>query len=164
MFVGFRVASTRTQVEAQIWLEQFAGNTDRVDFVILDTQSGDLADDLITVVDGLGLPSLVDTKIVHIYTPTKGNSSGTSGRDGSHKVLRLTKPPRTLKMLQTLVQLRNPLPQVTLPAPEKIVRDKPVEGVGGTRGTPGMKILIAEGDNTRLSTRRQTHPRRHLFR
>jgi len=152
MFVVFRVASTRTQVEAQRWLEQVARNLDRVDFVILDTQSGDLVDDLVTVVDGLGFPSLVDTKIVHIYTPTKGNTSGTSGRDGSHKVLRLTKPPRTLKMLQTLVQLRNPLPQVPLPAPEKIVGDKPVEDIRGTRGFPGTKILIAEGDNPRLST------------
>ena len=163
MFVGFRVASTRSQVEAQTWLEQFARNTDKVDFVILDTQSGDLADDLVTAVDALGFPSLVDTKIVHIYTPTKGNSSGTSGRDGSHKVHRLTKPPRTLKMLQTLVQLKNPPPQVIVPAPEKIGGDKPVEDVGGTRGFPGTKILIAEGKNPGFSNHRQTHPQRYLL-
>ena len=147
MFVGFRVSSARTQLEAQKWLGQFAGNTDRVDFVILDTQSGDLADDLATVVDALGFPSLVDTKIVHIYTPTKGNSSGASGRDGSQKVFRLTKPPRTLKMLQTLVQLRNPPPQVTVPVPEKVVEDKPVEDADGKRDFPGTKILIAEGES-----------------
>ena len=144
-FDGFRVASTRTQVEAQGWLEQFARNTDRVDFVILDTQSGDLADALARAVDALGFPSLVDTKIVHIYTPTKGNSSGTSGRGGSQKVLRLTKPPRTLKMLQTLVQLRHPSPRVTVPVPEKTVEEKFVEDGSDTRGFPGMKILIAEG-------------------
>jgi len=102
MFTGLRVTPTRTQAKAQRWLEQFARNTDRVDFVILDTQFGDLADDLATVVDMLGFPSVVGTKIIHIYTPTKENSSGTSGRDGSQKVLRVTKPPRTLKMLQTL--------------------------------------------------------------
>lgn len=146
MFIGFRVSSTLTQVEAQRWLEQFADNTDRVDFVILDTQSGDLADDLATVVEALGSPSLVDTKIVHIYTPTKGNSSGISGRDGSQKVLRLTKPPRTLRMLQTLVQLRNPSSQVPTPVPERVVA-KPVEDVSNKRDIAGMKILIAEGKN-----------------
>ena len=148
MFVGLRVASTGTQVEAQRWLEQFARNTDRVDFVILDTQSGDLADDLAIVVDALGFSSLVDTKIVHIYTPTKGNSSGTSGRDTSQKVLRLTKPPRTSKMLQILVQLRNPLPHVTVPVPEKSVGSGPVEDANSKRDFTGMKILIAEGEAT----------------
>jgi len=144
MFVGLRVASTRTQAEAQRWLEQFARNTDRVDFVILDTQSGDFADDLAIVVDALGFLSLVDTKIVHIYTPTKGNSSGTSGRDGSQKVLRLTKPPRSFKMLQTLAQLRNPSRQSAVPVPARIVENKPVEDVN-KRSIAGMKILVAEG-------------------
>lgn len=147
MFVGLRVSSTRTQIEAQRWLEQFANNTDRVDFVILDTQSGDLADDLAKVVERLGSPSLLDTKILHIYTPTKGNSSGISGRDGSQKVLRLTKPPRTFKMLQTLVQLRNPTPRISAPVPVRVV-EKPVENVGNKRELAGMKILIAEGERT----------------
>jgi hypothetical protein len=146
MFIGFRVSSTPTQAEAQKWLEQFADNTDRVDFVILDTQSGDLADDLATVVEALGSPSLVGTKIVHIYTPTKGNSSGISGRDGSQKVLRLTKPPRTFKMLQTLVRLRNPLSKLPVSVPERVV-EKPVEDVSNKRDIAGMKILIAEGKN-----------------
>ena len=163
MFVGFRVASTRTKMEAQRWLEQFARNTDRVDFVILDTQSGDHADGLATAVDALGFPSLADTKIVHIYTPTKGNSSGTSGRDGSRKVFRLTKPPRTFKMLQTLVQLKQPSPQATIPAPvpapEKAIEDKPVEEVTSKQNFSGMKILIAEGKKPReLSACRWTHP------
>lgn len=147
MFIGLRVASTRTQAEAQRWLEQFAKDMDRVDFVILDTQSGDPADDLVTVVEALDLPSLVDTRIIQIYTPTKGNSSGTSGRDGSQKVLRLTKPPRTFKVLQTLVQLRDPSPQVTVAVPEKVVTDKPVEDTSSRRDITGMKILIAEGKN-----------------
>jgi hypothetical protein len=147
MFVGLRVSSTRTQVEAQRWLEQFARNVEKVDFVILDTQSGDLADDLATMVNALGLPSLIDTRIIHIYTPTKGNSSGTSGRDGSQMVLRLTKPPRTFKMLQTLVQLRNPSPRVTVPVPERVVENKPVEDPNSKRNLAGMKILIAEGIN-----------------
>jgi len=146
MFVGLRVASTRTQAEAQRWLEQFARNTDRVDFVILDTQSADFADDLAIVVDALGFLSLADTKILHIYTPTKGNSSGTPGRDGSQKVLRLTKPPRTYKMLQILVQLRNPPPKSAVPVPARIVEDKPVEDVN-KRNLAGMKILVAEGKN-----------------
>ena len=145
MFVGFRVASTRTQVEVQRWLEQFARTTDKVDFVILDTQSGELADDLAAAIDALGFPSLVDTKIIHIYTPTKGNSSGISGRDGSQKVFRFTKPPRTLKMLQILVQLRNPSPQATAPVPEKIVGGKLVEDANSKQYFAGMKILIAEG-------------------
>ena len=145
MFVGLRVASTRTQVEVQRWFEQFATNAEKVDFVILDTQSGDLADDLATVVDALDLPSLAETRIIHIYTPTKGNSSGTSWRDGSQKVLRLTKPPRTFKMLQTLVQLRNPLPQVAVP--ERVVEDRPAGDPNNKRVIAGMKILIAEGEN-----------------
>ena len=133
-------------MEAQRWLEQFANNTDRVDFVILDTQSGDPADDLATVVETVGSPSLLDTKIVQIYTPTKRNSSGTSGRDGSQKVLRLTKPPRTFKMLQTLAQLRNPTPQVPTSIPERAV-EKPADDVNSKRDLAGMKILIAEGES-----------------
>jgi len=166
MFTGLRVSSTRTQVEAQRWLEQFARKVERVDFVILDTQSGDLADDLATMVDALGLPSLVDTRIIHIYTPTKGNSSGTSGRDSSQKVLRLTKPPRTFKMLQTLVQLRNPSPQVTVPVPERVVKGKPVEDPNSKRNLAGMKILIAEGNNSVdfHSVGRHDNPHRFLFR
>ena len=165
MFVGLRVASTRTQVEAQRWLEQFARNTDKVDFVILDTQSGDLADDLATVINALGFPSLVGTKIVHIYTPTKGNSSGISGRDGSQKVVRLTKPPRTIKMLQILVELRSPSPQVTVPVPMKIVGGKPAEDANSEQNFTGMKILIAEGKSTVDSQPVDgLIPRRHLFR
>lgn len=146
MFIGFRVSSTRTQVEAQRWLEQFSNTTDRVDFVILDTQSGYLADGLATVVKQLGSPSVPGTKIVHIYTPTKGNSSGTSGRDGSQAVLRLTKPPRTFRLLQTLVQLRNKTSQVHTPIPEEVA-EKPVEDASYKRDVTGMKILIAEGEN-----------------
>lgn len=153
MFVGLRVSSTRTQAEAQRWLEQFASNTDRVDFVILDTQSGNLADDLATVVETLVSPSLLDTRIIHVYTPTKGNSSGTSGRDGSQKILRLTKPPRTSKMLQTLLQLRYPTPQVDAPALERVV-EKPVEDVSNKRELAGMKILIAEGGKPSMEYRR----------
>jgi len=166
MFIGLRVSSTRTQAEAQRWLEQFAGNMERVDFVILDTQSGDLADGLVTMVDALGLPSLVDTRIIHIYTPTKGNSSHTSGRDGSQKVLRLTKPPRTFKMLQTLVQLRNPSPQVTIPVPERVVGNKPVEDPKSKRNFVGMKVLIAEGKDPVgfHSVDRHGDPHRSLFR
>jgi len=165
MFVGFRVASTHTQVEVQRWLEQFATNTDTVDFVILDTQSGDLADDLAAVVNALDLPSLAETRIIHIYTPTKGNSSGTSGRDGSHKVLRLTKPPRTFKMLQTLAQLRNPSPQVSVTVPERVVKDRPTGDPNNKRVIAGMKILIAEGENpTYFHPVGRLGPHRFLFR
>jgi len=144
MLTGFVVTTVSSVYEAEAYLSTNEPLQSPLDFVILDDQSETLADDLVHFIQSLRSTALQETKIIHLYTPTTDSLSGhplvSSTTPG---VLKMTKPPRTARLLQTLARLKD-LPSVTsltsTSNATKIVDDPAV-----LQRTLYGNVLIAEG-------------------
>ncbi|TFY70056.1 hypothetical protein EVJ58_g22 [Rhodofomes roseus] len=110
MLKGFTVSTVSSTQEAEAYISN-AQPQDPVDFVILDDQLETRVDDLTRVLRASTLPSLQETKIVHLFTPTTDNLADhpilRPGGDGATGIIRVTKPPRQARLLQTLASLKN---------------------------------------------------------
>ena len=116
MLDGFSVIAVSSIHEAEQHLRSSEFVSQQLDFVLLDDQSETRADDLARVLRTLPYPSLRDTKIIHLFTPTTDNLAGApmlrNDMETVPGIVRMTKPPRQLKLLQTLAGLKNVLDQV----------------------------------------------------
>ncbi|KAI1786301.1 histidine kinase [Ganoderma leucocontextum] len=85
----------------------------RLDFILVDDQSESRADDLTRFLRTLAYQTLEETKVIHLFTPTTDNLAGApmlrSDMETPPGVVRMTKPPRRLKLLQMLAGLKNVL-------------------------------------------------------
>ncbi|KAH9921391.1 histidine kinase [Fomitopsis serialis] len=117
MLKGFSITTVPSTPEAETYISN-AQPQDPVDFVILDDQSEAPIDDFTRILQASSLPSLQDTKIVHLFTPTTDNLADhpilKPGGDGASGIIRVTKPPRQVRLLQTLASLKNLPAQVPL--------------------------------------------------
>ncbi|EPS99596.1 hypothetical protein FOMPIDRAFT_1147208 [Fomitopsis schrenkii] len=117
MLKGFSVTTVSSTQEAENYITNVQ-STDALDFVILDDQSEARVDEFTRILRTSPLPSLKDTKLVHLFTPTTDNLADhpilKPGGDGSAGIIRVTKPPRQARLLQTLASLRNLPPQAPL--------------------------------------------------
>lgn len=120
------------------------GSALTIDFIIFDYQT---EDDVSALVDALHSPALQTTKVVHLYTPFPDKATGRPlQRDDIPRLVRLTKPPRTARLLQTMAQLANLPPEMYgegAAGKKPIVEEKPAP----KRSLYG-KILIAEGTHS----------------
>ena len=120
MLNGFSVTSISSINEAEAHLRSAEFLSQPLDFVILDDQSEARADDLTRFLRSLPYPSLQDTKVIHLFTPTTDNLAGApmlrNDVDSPPGIVRMTKPPRQLKLLQVLASLKN-LPDQVLMRP-----------------------------------------------
>ncbi|KAH9927462.1 histidine kinase [Epithele typhae] len=118
MLSGFSVTpiSSINEVEPLLHSAEFLSQP--LDFVILDDQSESRADDLTRFIRSLSHTALQDTKVVHFFTPTTDNLAGAPMlRDDTASppgIVRMTKPPRQLKLLQVLASLKNVLDHIPL--------------------------------------------------
>lgn len=119
MLSGFSVIAVPSINEAEERLRQSEFVPHQLDFVILDDQSEARADNLGRVLRNLPYPSLRETKIIHLFTPTTDNLAGApmlrNDMETPPGIVRMTKPPRQLKLLQTLAGLKNVLEMPTKP-------------------------------------------------
>jgi hypothetical protein len=115
-----------------------------LDFVILDDQSETHADDLARILRSFESSALRDTNIIHLYTPTINSLSGLAlFSSSSPSIVKMTKPPRKARLLQTLASLKNVSNGV--PSDQTTGATKCVEDSTCSRTLYG-NVLVAEGE------------------
>ncbi|KAA1468392.1 histidine kinase [Dentipellis sp. KUC8613] len=109
MLEGFHVTTVSVLPELEAYLRNAGTMDGPLDFIFLDHQAEEAAEETARLIKTLNLPMLKDTKIIHFYTPvTNNSSSGTQMlRSDIPGVVRLTKPPRKLRILQTMASMMN---------------------------------------------------------
>ena len=118
MLSGFIVTTVSSINEAEDLLRHADFVAQPLDFVLLDDQSEARADDFSRGLRMLPYQSLKDTKVIHLFTPTTDNLAGApmlrNDMETPPGIVRMTKPPRQLKLLQMLASLKNILDQVPM--------------------------------------------------
>jgi hypothetical protein len=107
MLEGFRVKQSCSMSEAQSYLESLSPSERPVDFVILDDQSEAHADDMARFIRSLPAPTLRETRVLHLYTPTTMGLGDIFSSRSILGVVKMTKPPRKARMLQLLAGLKD---------------------------------------------------------
>ncbi|KAJ7102419.1 dual-domain HisK/Mak2 protein kinase [Mycena belliarum] len=142
MFIGFHVALVSTLSDAEIRLRAFENSDAPLDFVILDDQSETHADEIATFLRSLGVSALQETKIIHMYTPTMNRSSHSIFSSNTPGVVKMTKPPRQARILQTLAGLKD-LPN-EMPAAQFSHVARAIESITTAKRTLYGNVLVAE--------------------
>ncbi|KZT42789.1 hypothetical protein SISSUDRAFT_979545 [Sistotremastrum suecicum HHB10207 ss-3] len=140
MLGRFHLIVVNSTAEAEKALQDLATANETLDFVVADHQSESKIDELSKILAGSSAFS--SCNLIHLYTPTAETlSRHPSWRNTTSGVVRLHKPPRTLKLLQQLATLKG----ITVDA--SMVRQSDVsqaiEGLATERTLYG-KVLIAE--------------------
>lgn len=143
MLEGFDVALSQTLQYAETYLRNYPSDSPLLDFVVLDDQSEVHAEELSRLLPALNNSSLRNTKIIHLYTPTTNLSSHAMFGSNTPGVLKITKPPRRARLLQTLATCKN-LPNMMTSIPAGQVT-KTLEDLASVQRTLFGNVLVAEG-------------------
>lgn len=141
-FTGFTVTTISNLQDAEMFLRNFSNLHAPLDFIILDDQSDEHANDLAHFLRSLHVSALQDTKIIHLYTPTTNLSRQSIFGTSTPGVVKMTKPPRQARLLQTLAGLKN-LPNA-IPSVSSTEVSKAVQNVAAAQRTLYGNVLIAE--------------------
>ncbi|CCM01303.1 uncharacterized protein FIBRA_03352 [Fibroporia radiculosa] len=143
MLNGFSIVTVSSIPQADSYIQNLQTLDPPLDFIILDDQSETGVDEFTRTLQSLTLGPLSETKIIHLFTPTTDNLAGTPmlRNDAGLGIVRITKPPRQTRLLQTLADLKNLpyIPSVPI-ATASIIRDE--EAL--MRRTLHGNILVAE--------------------
>ena len=120
----------------------------RLDFILIDDQSESRADDLTRVLRTLPYQTLEETKVIHLFTPTTDNLAG-APIETPPGLVRMTKPPRRLKLLQMLAGLKNVLDG--LPIRPVVSPTELREEEAMAQRTLFGNVLVAEGSCLMIS-------------
>ncbi|KAJ7151534.1 hypothetical protein C8R46DRAFT_1166444 [Mycena filopes] len=142
MFEGFHFTLVTTLMDAETRLREFGDSHPPLDFVILDDQSETHADEIATFLRSLGVTALQETKIIHMYTPTMNRSSHSIFSSNTPGVVKMTKPPRQARILQTLAGLKD-LPNA-MPSTQFSHIARAIESLSAVKRTLFGNILVAE--------------------
>lgn len=143
MFSGFLVTLVASIQSAEVQLHAYKNSLTSLDFIILDDQSESHVDDLVRFLHSLNSPALRETKLIHLYTPTTSRAGQTVfGRSATPGVVKMTKPPRKSRMLQTLAGLKN-LPN-TISSSQTTDIARAVEDLAAAQRTLYGNVLVAE--------------------
>jgi CheY-like chemotaxis protein len=144
MFSGFLVTLVASIQDAEVQLRACSGSSTSLDFIILDVQLESHVADLVHFLDSLQSLTLRDTKLIHLYTPTTSRAGQTVfGRSGTPGVVKMTKPPRKARMLQTLAGLKNLPNTISSGQPTDVTRA--MEDLAAAQRTLYGNVLVAEG-------------------
>ncbi|KAJ7139584.1 dual-domain HisK/Mak2 protein kinase [Mycena epipterygia] len=139
---GFHVALVSTLADAETRLRAFGNSHAPLDFVILDDQSETHADEIATFLRSLGVSSLQETKIIHMYTPTMNRSSHSIFSSNTPGVVKMTKPPRQARILQALAGLKD-LPNA-MPSTQFSHIARAMDSIATAKRTLFGNVLVAE--------------------
>ncbi|KAJ7630475.1 hypothetical protein FB45DRAFT_915621 [Roridomyces roridus] len=142
MFDGFHVTLVSTLADAETRLRAYGSSHTPLDFVILDDQSETHADEIATFLRSLGVSALQETKIIHMYTPTMNRSSHSIFSSNTPGVVKMTKPPRQARILQTLAGLKD-LPNA-MPSTQFSHVTRAIESLTTAKRTLFGNVLVAE--------------------
>ena len=144
MLRGFVVTSTSSIQDTLDSLGRYPTIDSGLDFVILDDQSEAHADNLAHRLSSLAVQAFRETKVIHLYTPTTSDSGQAVFANSTISgVLKMTKPPREARLLQTLAGLKN-LPNCISSNQTSDVA-KAMEDLAAAQRTLFGNVLIAEG-------------------
>ncbi|KAJ7124823.1 hypothetical protein C8R43DRAFT_1090617 [Mycena crocata] len=141
-FGGFHVTVVSTLADAEMRLRAFGNSHAALDFVILDDQSETHADEIATFLRSLGVSALQETKIIHMYTPTMNRSSHSIFSSNTPGVVKMTKPPRQARILQTFAGLKD-LPNAMAPTQFSHIA-RAIESLSTVKRTLFGNVLVAE--------------------
>lgn len=142
---GFVVTSTSSIQETLDSLGRYSASDPGLDFVILDDQSEAHADALARCISSLDVQAFQETKVIHLYTPTTSDSGQAVFANSTISgVIKMTKPPREARLLQTLAGLKN-LPNCISSNQNSDVA-KAMEDLAAAQRTLFGNVLIAEGE------------------
>ncbi|SRR5229473_7746461 len=145
MLDGFDVSSVSTVEELERCLRSADPSDTPLDCIILDHQAEPVADGFARLLETLHSPALLDTKLIHLYTPVTDTITGNLVFGNSTSgVIRMTKPPRKARLLRALAQLRK-LPPDTYADLRSAVAST-VEEPPESQRTLFGNVLIAEGE------------------
>jgi hypothetical protein len=143
---GFIVTSVSSIQEAEAFLSSKNTLQHPIDFLILDDQSETHADELARFLQSPQFVTLQQTYIIHLYTPTTDSlSSHPLFRSTTPGVIKLTKPPRTLRLLQTLASAKNLLSVIPESIKQSSVNATTAKDSAALQRTLFGNVLIAEG-------------------
>jgi len=131
-----------TLADAETRLRAFGNSHAPLDFVILDDQSETHADEIATFLRSLGVSSLQETKIIHMYTPTMNRSSHSIFSSNTPGVVKMTKPPRQARILQALAGLKD-LPNA-MPSTQFSHIARAMDSIATAKRTLFGNVLVAE--------------------
>ncbi|KAI5897382.1 histidine kinase [Schizophyllum commune H4-8] len=114
----------------------------KLDFVLLDDQSERHVDEFTGFMVDLNLPGLSATKLIHLYTPTANRTSSSVFSASSDRVIRMTKPPRTARLLQLLAELKNLQPAASTQPRSDV--SKALDDLSAAQRTLFGNVLVAE--------------------
>ncbi|KAL4069355.1 STKc type histidine kinase, partial [Scleroderma citrinum] len=97
--------AVRTHLERYRW-------GDRLDFLILDDQFQTQIVDVIQILRWSNTPSLRNTKVIHLYTPTTHSLSESAAIARNPNVAKIIKPPRRARILRVLAELKGITPSL----------------------------------------------------
>lgn len=140
MLHGFNVTLVSSTSEVEEHLRRFGPHHPPLDFLILDSQSETHSEELARSIRGLASVAFRDTKILHLYTPTT-NLHSVFGNN-TPGVVKMTKPPRKARLLQTLASLKMLPDQVFISSNTDI--HKAAEDSSPARRTLFGNVLVAE--------------------
>ena len=143
ILTGFRVTVLRSIEEVHSHLSSLVSAAKPLDFIILDDQTESHADDLAKFVGSIG-GVLQETKVIQFYTPTMSRAGHpVFGKSSTPGVVRMTKPPRRARILQTLAGLKNLPHEISTRNVTDIA--KAAEDVSTAQRTLNGRVLVAEG-------------------
>ncbi|KAF8746288.1 hypothetical protein AX14_000082 [Amanita brunnescens Koide BX004] len=142
ILTGFRVTVLRSIEEVHSHLSSLVSAAKPLDFIILDDQTESHADDLAKFVGSIG-GVLQETKVIQFYTPTMSRAGHpVFGKSSTPGVVRMTKPPRRARILQTLAGLKNLPHEISTRNVTDIA--KAAEDVSTAQRTLNGRVLVAE--------------------
>ncbi|KAG6837910.1 hypothetical protein H0H93_013063 [Arthromyces matolae] len=104
----FHVERVSSIHEAKSKLQNHRNFSLPLDFIILDEQSEDSLNDIVQFMHQPESTVFKESKVIHLYTPTtNGSGQLTFGASSIPGVVKMTKPPRTARILHTLAELKH---------------------------------------------------------
>lgn len=141
MLEGFNVDLVSSVEDAKAYLNTYPASKRALDFIILDEQSETHMEDLVRYLQSFRSGPTQGTKVLHIYTPTTSRPGyPVFGNSGTSGVVKLTKPPRKVRLLQTLASLKD-LP-ISFTQPTSI--SQATEDLAAVQQSLFGNVLIAE--------------------
>jgi len=142
MLQKFLVRLVSSSEDMQNCLENFNKFDPPLDFIILDNQSVTSADELAQQLQASSLHHFAETKVIHLYTPTSNLGQAVFANSSNAGVIRMTKPPRLARLLQTLAQSKN----LSLTIDAHHTGTSNVIDESNSQRTLYGNVLIAEGE------------------
>lgn len=139
MLEGFFVSSFITTEEMEVQLQLPTPQRKAVDFVIVDEQS----EEKVTQVANMLQSSNSNTRLIHLFTPTSQTISRQAFDGSKPGIVRMTKPPRRSRVLQTLAALKDVSTSIHIGPQSEIA--KALNDITTAKRSLYGNVLIAEG-------------------